>query len=145
VRALVIACGNRDRGDDAAGLLVAAALEEAAVPVVVHRGDGLGLLELFRGQEHVVLVDALASPSAPGTVRRFEASDGPLGVELGGTSTHAFGPGGAIELARALGQLPARLEVYTIAGARFGIGDQPAPAVRAAARQVAGQLIGRFG
>ncbi len=43
----------------------------------------------------------------------------------------------AVELARALGRLPARLVVYGIEAASFETGAEPSAAVRAAAESVA--------
>jgi hydrogenase maturation protease len=59
------------------------------------------------------------------------------------TSTHALGVPEAIELARALGRLPARLEVYAIEGARFTAGAELSPAVERAVRELAESLSAR--
>jgi hydrogenase maturation protease len=55
-------------------------------------------------------------------------------------STHALGVAEAIELARALGRLPARLEVYAIEGARFTAGAGLSPAVEQAVGKLAASL-----
>ena len=53
-----------------------------------------------------------------------------LPAELFRASTHHFGLAEAVELARAVGQLPERLVVFGIEGASFGRGRGPrAPAV----------------
>jgi hydrogenase maturation protease len=56
------------------------------------------------------------------------------------SSTHAFGVPDAIELARVLDRLPARLEVYAIEGASFAAGDRLSPAVDQAVEQLAAAL-----
>ncbi len=133
-RVVVIGVGNALGGDDAAGLLVARRVRErvAGIDVVEHEGDPTGLVELLDGAGGAVIVDALRSGSPPGTVRRFDAGAAPLPVRLrGSTSTHAVGLADAIELARTLGRLPARLVVIGIEGERFTAGAAHTPAVEA--------------
>jgi hydrogenase maturation protease len=148
-RPLVVGIGNEHRGDDAAGLLAVRELRILlagldGADVVEHRGDGASLLDLWSGRSHVILVDALHDGGPAGRVVRHDAADRPLRVETERGSTHAFGPAGAIEMARRLGRLPARIEVYGITGDRFGMGDEARTAVvRAAlavARSIAAQL-----
>ena len=123
---LVIGVGNEARGDDGVGLTVARKLKKMQLPglaVAEFQGDAAALMERWQGAATVVLVDAAAAGAAPGTVHRFEAQAGPLPVELlRPASTHALGPAAAVELARALGQLPPRLIVYGIEGAAFAAG-----------------------
>ena len=138
----VIGIGNEHRGDDAAGLLAVRALRELlpgdrAAEILEHRGDGASLMDLWGGREWVILVDALQSDGRAGTVMRFDASDEPLGLEHRGTSTHSFGPAGAIEMSRCLGHLPPRVELYGIVGWVFLMGAEPQPAVCEAAHEVA--------
>ena len=101
-------------------------------------------MELWNGREGVILVDALRSDSRSGTVLRFDASDEPLDLEDRGTSTHAFGPAGAIEMSRCLGHLPPRVELYGIAGRVFSMGAEPQSAVCEAAREVARAIATRL-
>lgn len=136
---LVIGVGNPWRGDDAAGLMVA-----EAAGGVRHEGDGTGLIDRWAGAEHVVIVDAAASGAPPGTVRCFDAHAEALPERaLRSCTTHSFGVGDAIELARSLGRLPARVEVYAIEGADFAVGEAVTPAVADAARELAGRLAVR--
>ena len=132
---MVIGVGNAWRGDDAAGLLAA-----DAAGGVRHEGDGVGLLERWEGAGHVVVVDAAASGAEPGTVTRFDARAGALPVTALRSSTHHFGVADAIELARSLDRLPARLEVYAIEGADFAAGAGVTPAVERAARELGARL-----
>jgi hydrogenase maturation protease len=132
---LVIGVGNPWRRDDAAGLVVADAAGGAR-----HEGDATGLVERWAGAAHVVVVDAAASGAPPGTVRRFVVGEDPLPFAALRSSTHAFGVGDAIELGRALGRLPARMEVYAIEGGDFSAGAGLTPEVERAARALAAQL-----
>ena len=72
-----------------------------------------------------MIVDAVRSGAAAGTVRRFDA--------LGGAAARrarqlrrrtASGVAEAIELGRALGRLPERLVVFSIEGEDFGAGAE---------------------
>lgn len=139
-RVRVVGVGNRYRGDDGAGLAAAERLGEAAnVPVTLldAAGDGTALLEAWGGVETVVVLDAMHSGAAAGTVRRL---DGPvdrpaaLSAMLGagripGGSTHGLGVAEAIALGEALGRLPRRLVVIGIEGARFDAGEGLSPEV----------------
>lgn len=149
--AAVIGVGNAFGSDDGAGLAVARSLRGRLGPGVrglEHEGDPSGLLDAWAGAEVVVLVDATSSGAAPGTVQVLDASKRPLPAGLGGTSTHAFGVAQAIELARALGRLPAHVVVVGIEGERFTAGTELAPAVAAsiepACEAVLAVLAGRL-
>ena len=143
---IVIGVGNAWRGDDAAGLAVARRLRELAAAggeVREVEGDASALVDAWTGAERVVVVDAAQSGAQPGTVRRFDARSAPLAARSVRSTTHAFGVPDAIELARALGRLPGRLDVYAIEGASFIAGDSLTPAVeRAVARLVAELAVG---
>ena len=107
---------------------------------IAHEGECSPLIDLWAGHDDVVLVDAAASGAAPGSVRRFDASDEPLPARAVQSSTHAFGLHEAIELARSLGRLPERVTVYAIEGADFAPGAGLSPAVKRAAAELAGEL-----
>ena len=134
---MVIGVGNRWAGDDAAGLAVARRLGGRQL-----EGDPTSLLDAWADADHVVVVDAAASGAPAGTIRRFDARSGPLPARLLRSSTHALGVPEAIELARALGRLPAQLEVYAIEGERFTSGAELSPAVERAVGELAASLGG---
>jgi hydrogenase maturation protease len=120
---LVIGVGNALRGDDAAGLAVARHVRAAApagITVLEHGGEPASLLELWRDAHAAVVVDAIDSGVAPGTVRRIDARRAPLPVALGSASTHGIGVAEAIELGRALDRLPDRLVLFCVEGEDFG-------------------------
>jgi hydrogenase maturation protease len=122
---MVIGVGNRFRSDDAVGLVVADRLKtrREGLRVVAHSGDLLGLRDAWRGAEVVVLVDALSSADAPGTIRRFDVRDTPLPNGAFRGSTHAFGIADVVALARSTGALPPRVIVYGVVGGCFDHGD----------------------
>ncbi len=108
---MLIGFGAPDRGDDAAGWLVADRVtswetqrrSSGSVEMVSSWGDG----------DDVVIVDAMSSGAPPGTVRSFDATRErlPIGAFR---SSHAFGPAAIVELARSLERLPRSLVVYGI-------------------------------
>lgn len=124
---VVLGIGNSLRQDDAAGLELARLLQSrlaaAGIAVLEQEGEVLGVIEQWRCAAAAVLVDAVRSGAPPGTIHRIDASTRPIPAELrGSSSTHAVGVAEAIELARALGRLPARVIFYGLEGARFGAG-----------------------
>ena len=119
----MIGVGNALRGDDAAGLAVARQVRATApawITVLEHSGEPASLLELLRDARAAVVVDAIASGMAPGTVRRIDARRAPLPAALGSASTHGIGVAEAIELGRALDRLPDRLVLFCVEGEDFG-------------------------
>ncbi len=142
-KVVVIGIGNADRGDDGAGRAVVERLTgKLPQHVAVYRetGEPTALLARLRDADTACLVDACVSGAEPGTVRHFNAAAAPLPQALFDVSTHGFGLAQAIELARALGELPPRCVVYAIEGGTFEPGARMSPAVTAAVEEVAGRL-----
>jgi hydrogenase maturation protease len=145
---LVIGVGNEWRRDDAAGLAVARRLRERlpeTVSVVEHEGEPVDLVEALSGAREAVVIDAVRSGSAPGTVHRLDARRERLPAELFRGSTHAFGLAEAIELTRALERLPGRLLVYGIEGDSFAAGQGLSQPVELAVGQLVEELSGLGG
>lgn len=131
---LIAAIGNPFRCDDGVALRVTDAVRAdlPATARVTHAADVLSLVDQFRTEEQVVLIDAVRSGAAPGTVHEIDATN-PLSAEFSTTtSTHGLGLPHAIELARRLDRLPAQLIVIGIEGCRFDDGTELSPAVEAA-------------
>ena len=138
----MIGLGNALRGDDAAGLEVAARLsEEPGIAVQAHDGEALDLLERWRGAGAIVLVDAVRSGAAAGTIHRIDASAEPVPQTLRRASSHTIGIAEAIELARTLGELPERVIVYGVEGARFDAGAGLSAAVAGALESLTEAVI----
>ena len=141
---MVIGIGNPWRGDDGAGLAVAALVRQSAPPGVTAvdlEGELVSLLDTWEGVAEVYLVDAVCSGGAPGTVYEFDAREGLPAGPFGNRGTHTFSIADTIELARALGRLPGRLRGYGIEGASFGAGTGLSPPVAAGVRDVASRLL----
>jgi hydrogenase maturation protease len=138
---IVLGIGNADRGDDAAGPAVVQNLRSLLPPgieIMEHGGEATALITLMEGAERVFLIDACVSGVRPGTIRRFDVSAAPVPAAVLGLSGHGFGVAAAVELARALGQLPRQCVIYAIEGASFEIGAPLSPQVAAAIVEVAG-------
>lgn len=136
---LIIGIGNAYRGDDAVGLHVAHCLKQQAhdrVHVIEESGDGAALMECWKDADTVILIDAVYSGAKPGTIHRLNAHAQPVPANFFHYSTHAFGVAEAIELARALNQLPSRLVVYGIEGKCFETGVGLSSEVEKAALEV---------
>jgi hydrogenase maturation protease len=141
----VIGVGSEFRRDDAAGLLAARRLRACrGVRAVEHTQDGLSLMEHWRPSDDVVVVDALSSGHAPGTIFRFEATEGPIPGDAGWISSHSPGVAEGIETARVLGRLPASLTVYGIEAGRVDPGSGVTPAVAGAVEEVALEILGEL-
>lgn len=137
---LVIGCGNLDRGDDGAGVLVARRLRTLGSEAQEQSGESFSLMDSWQGFETVIVVDALCSDHPPGEVRIWDASAHPLPKAALQCSTHAFGLYEAVELARTLGRLPDKLLIYGIEGKQFAPGARPSKEVEKAVESVAQQI-----
>jgi hydrogenase maturation protease len=141
---VVIGVGSEYRGDDGVGLAVAERLRDrvpAGVEVVECEQEPSRLIDAWDGAESALVVDAVESGAAPGTLHRFDAGAGPIPARVFRSSTHAFGVGDAVELARVLGKLPARIVVHGVEGGEFGAGEGLTPAVEAAVEPAAQAVL----
>jgi hydrogenase maturation protease len=140
---LVIGIGNAWRSDDAVGLRVARELRGTlpdGVDVIEHEGEPTALVDAWDGADALWLVDTVVSGAAPGTVHRLDAGERELPAELFRASTHHLGLAEAVELARALDRLPARVVFYGIEAGSVDVGDELTPEVEAAVDRVADAL-----
>ncbi len=140
---LIIGCGNRQRSDDGAGILVAERLRDLGIPAETRSGEAADLIEAWRGANDVIVVDAVVTGAPVGTVQAWDARQ-PLGSVRATASTHGLGVAEAIELALVLQCLPARLQVYGIEGRRFEPGVEISPEVQRAIEDVACRIIARL-
>ncbi len=92
-------------------------------------------------QNVVILIDAVAVQGTPGKVYRIDANAMPLPAKLFSRSTHDFGVAAAIELARALGQLPSRVIVFGVEGQDFFDGAELSSPVEQAVIEVVNQVV----
>ena len=139
---LIIGCGNLERGDDGAGLLVAGRLLELGANARRCEGEALRLIDLWEHADYVILVDAVVTGAPAGTIHVWDSRRVYLDSKAL-ASTHGLGLAEAIELARTLNRLPSRLEVYGIEGYCFdrggGISNEIQHAVDEVVRRILAQ------
>jgi len=75
-------------------------------------GDGAGLIDSWAGRVHVILIDAVLSGSAPGTIHRLELGKSILPAEFFKFSTHLFSIPQAIYLSASLGNFLIKLSYW---------------------------------
>lgn len=151
-RTLVLGMGNPILSDDRVGLLVAERVRERVPPhvdVVQSETAGLRLLELLRGYDKAVIIDALKSPPeagrSPGEVVRYGAADFRGGHRYG--SAHSIGLATALELGRRLGyDMPSDVVVLAVEAEDVEtFGEELSPAVAAAAERVVAMVLEEVG
>jgi hydrogenase maturation protease len=151
MRTVIFGVGNPDRGDDAAGWLVADLLGDGdgeALTVRRVTADPSAILTdpLWDAADHVVIVDAVRTGAPPGTVHRWDLFELCGAPSRAGGGTHDLGIATTIALAGALGRLPLAAVVIGIEGGGFDPGAPPSPEVLAASERVAAALeIGVLG
>jgi hydrogenase maturation protease len=137
---VIIGIGNEYRRDDAAGLIVARQLKNMEIPgvgVIEASGEGAALMESWKEAQVGILIDAVQSGARPGTIHCLDLNAATVPASFFGYSTHAFSVAEAIELARALNQLPPRVILYGIEGKNFEAGIGLSAEVKIAVKTVA--------
>ncbi|MFI8239263.1 hydrogenase maturation protease [Streptomyces sp. NPDC085866] len=134
-RIVVIGVGNPLRGDDGAGPAVVEALR-GSVPddtvLAVSDGEPGRMLELWRGADTAVVVEALRlHESRPGALHTLTATQA-AGRARGTASTHALGLGECLALAEALDLLPRKVVVHAVEVADVELGTGLSEPVRSA-------------
>jgi hydrogenase maturation protease len=147
---LVIGLGSPDRGDDGVGPEVARVLEGLrlkGIRIAAHE-DPTALIHLWAEADVVVVVDAVMSGGTPGSVMVREVGEGSEALpastwaETGRGGTHAFGLATAVELARTLGRLPARVILVGIEAGSFDHGEGLTAPVAAAIPEAVSTIRG---
>ena len=127
-------------GDDQAGWLTVDALLAAGVQsteIDIQKLDrpGAHLVGLLGDADRVILIDAMQSDGAVGRIEHFAREDWP--AYRHGLSSHGLGVLDALALARELGSLPRRIDLYGIEIGSANPGEQADSRVEAAAQQLA--------
>jgi hydrogenase maturation protease len=97
-------------------------------------------MDLWSGVDQVIVVDASSCGEPPGTVRRLDPTTESVPARPA-VSSHDLGPAEAIELARALGRLPARMVLYTVEVEGCAHGAALSPAVATSVPVIAGEIV----
>ena len=139
-RVTVLGLGNTLMGDDGVGVRVADALagRDLGEDVAVVAGGvaGMALVPLFVQSDAVVVVDAIATDDAPGSVYRFSAEEARF-APLRSHTSHGFSLPAVLTAAQLQGARP-RIVIYGVQIADITSGfDTLSPAVQAAVPDVA--------
>jgi hydrogenase maturation protease len=129
-RTVVIGVGNEFRRDDGVGPAVVARLRDlqpgdadlAGVTLAQSDGEPSRMIDLWAGADLAVVVDAVRDTGVPAGHRYELTVDALSSTVHRAASSHAIDLGETVELARALGRMPARLVVLAVAGHDFGFG-----------------------
>ncbi len=148
IQIVILGIGQSLRGDDAAGLEVVRLWQEAYpqsaadphLSVQAAELPGLALIDLLEGAERALLVDAVQSGAAPGTIH-LVSLDEVASFESGSGSAHGWGVAETISLARELSyELPEKISVLGIEAQSFEMGAPLSEAV-AASLTTAAQML----
>lgn len=143
---LIVGCGNLLRGDDGVGPVLVRHLWERGVPEGARLVDGgtagMDVAFQMRGAARVVIVDAAATGSPPGTVFKVPGERLAELPPLQGLHTHSFRWDHAIAFARwALAEdCPTDITVYLIEAAGVELGAELSEPVRVAMDEVIAHL-----
>lgn len=141
----IIGLGNVFCGDDAVGNFVARQLlpyQSPSVSIIEGGLTGLNLLHEMPGTDRLILIDAVSSQAAEGTIIRMTLPQdleqvGRLAWGASGASTHKLGLSDALTLADALRELPHEVVIYGIELGTVIPGSPLSPKVEAATYEVA--------
>src|SRR6185437_4723591 len=139
----IIGCGNLQRMDDGAGVLVAQRLRELGILAEVQSGGTFELLARWDDNERLILIDAVRTGAPAGTIHVWEGSPPQL-PHATHFSSHGFGLAEAFRLGQILNCLPERITVFGIEGDQFGMGEQVSPDVLTATERLAQQIAKEF-
>jgi len=137
---LIIGCGNRDRGDDAAGILAAERLQAKGVSTQLCSGECSELMQAWGHATEILTIDCVVTGALPGTVHVWDAHE-PFPATIRSGSSHGFGVGEAVELSKALRCLPVRLLIYGIEGRNFDVGTSMSPEVVCGVEEVVERVL----
>ena len=146
----VAGLGNEFRHDDGIGPLVAARVADQARAVldIGPLAEPLDLLGRWDGADLVVLIDAVRSGAAPGTIGLVDLEAqlrNALDRDGSSTaSTHGISLARVFRLALAVGTAPARVVVVGIEGVDFAHGTGLSPAVAGAVPHAVDHVIELF-
>jgi hydrogenase maturation protease len=145
----IIGLGNIFAGDDAVGNLVARQLLPYQNPSVsINEGGlaGLTLLYEMEGTDKLILVDGVSSHSEPGTIFRFIIPQdfekiAKLAWSSSTFSTHSFGLGEALALAKTLDLLPPQVILYGLELGHIHSGNPLSPQMSRSLQSVVDRIV----
>lgn len=140
----LIGVGNEFRQDDGAGLWILRELQKrlpSGITAIEASGEGTALMDLWQTYSVVYLFDAVCSGAKAGTIHRIDVQQQSVPSRFFHYSTHAFSVAEAVELARALNQLPPKLILYGVEGETFAMGIKLSTTVQQSATEVVQRVL----
>jgi len=138
----IIGCGNPLAGDDGVGLKAIEELKRWGLPpeikLIAAGLPGLAILDLMRGAEQVIIIDAVEAGQSPGTVIHCKEIDLPR-ITFRSLSLHNIGIAEALSLGRLTEPetFPHRLDIVGVQVGEISLGKtELSPPVAAALPQV---------
>ena len=141
---LVIGVGNMFRRDDGAGPACASLVKAGAasdVKVLIRTGEAADLLECWKRDDEVFIIDAMKAGQPIGSIKRIDGRSGAFPVNDFKLSSHSFGVAEAVEIGRVLVRLPNKLIIYGIEAGEVGDGQGLTPEVEKAVSDVAKVIL----
>ena len=145
---VVIGLGQELRGDDAVGIEIVRRWEleypeKANLPdiqVEIAGLAGLDLLNLMEGMQAAILVDAVQSGAAPGSLHELGTEE-LASFEAGAGSAHGWGVAETLAMAEAVGNaLPGKLLLLAVEAEDMSLGAGLSPAVQGVLPQAVERL-----
>lgn len=143
-RTCILGLGNDWASDDGAGPAVVRRLQEHDLGGVTYRITPYPdptLVDWLADVDALIVVDAVSSGAAPGTIHHLDWRPGLLearGIEQ--ISAHGFGLREVLALAESLGRLPDRVTLWGVEVAATGPGPELSPPVAAAVDELVRRL-----
>lgn len=132
---LVLGVGNLLLGDEGVGIHAVRELEKRALPPQVDVVDGgtagLNLLDLMKGYERVIIVDAVDAGEEPGTILRFTPQEVASDAQALPLSLHQTEILKVLELATYLGRPLPPIIIYGIQPQAMDWSTELSPALQA--------------
>lgn len=147
----VVGIGNGVMGDDAVGERVIHALQDLPGP----RTEGIRLynagttgvlaLEALSGCERAIIVDAVSAEGDPGTIYRFEFSDGSFGENAPPITMHDISFAEGMEAGREAYDLPDEIVLIGVEPARIEMSLELSEAVASRVPDVVDMVLEEVG
>jgi hydrogenase maturation protease len=141
---ILIGIGNEFRSDDFVGIMTVREIKEQMRPeaqIIEESGEGSKLMEAWNDAKAVVLIDAISSHATPGTISRIDLNEMTIPKNMRLFTTHAFGVAQAVELARGIGSMPAKIILFGIEGKNFSLGFSVSSEVRSSMKRFEQMII----
>lgn len=141
----VIAVGNDLYGDDGVGNAVLQVLEKMpdmkGIELIDGATDALGLIDHFKGVDHVIIVDAAQMGEIPGTVKVFNKEEVKLKIKMDHLSVHGISLAETFDIAQAVDSLPEKITIIGIEPKNIGISQKLSEVVTQSIPEIVSNII----